>query len=39
MRCFQAKSLEPVTETRPLADLNSKSLLKPVLMTSSSELP
>jgi hypothetical protein len=39
MRCFEANILEPAAETGPLRDLRSKSLLKSVLMTSSSDLP
>jgi hypothetical protein len=39
MRRFEAKSAEAATETRMLADLDSKSLSTRVLMASSSELP
>jgi hypothetical protein len=36
---FEVTAAEPATEMRPLAALNSKSTLKPVLMASSSEFP
>jgi len=39
MRRREAKSIKPAAETRPFANLRSKSVPMSVLMTSSSELP